>query len=96
MSKIDLKKYKRVLVKPCRKSWSVGGYDILQETYTLGKTNSAWKTAYCVYEGVTTNHSIKNGKEPIAAFSTRKEATDYVEEIQMKLYESARDNDSVE
>jgi hypothetical protein len=81
MSKIDLSKYERVYTKPCRKSWTLGGYDILQETYMLGKLNSAQKTTYCVYEGITTNYSIKNGKEPIAAFSTRKEAEAYIEAL---------------
>ena len=96
MSKIDLNKYHRVLAKPSRKGWTFGEHDVLQETYTIGTPNSAWKTVYCVYEGLTTNYSIKQGKEPIAAFSTKKEAVAYVEEIQMKLYESARDNDSTE
>jgi len=84
MSKIDLNKYHRVLTKPSRKGWTLGEHDVLQETYTIGTPNSAWKTIYCVYEVLTTNYAINHGKEPIAAFSTKKEAVEYINSLRVK------------
>lgn len=74
---IDLKFFARVIAVPCRQNVSVLDHDIRKETLRNEETG-AWVTAYAVYEGVTTNYAVRNGKKPIAAFTLLKEAKEFV------------------